>query len=71
MPIKSMVLVKVRVLRGDYGVLEIGRDLTEWNKFVVFAIRRPVNPGLDAALDVHCGCGWIDPPGSHQDQRGK
>jgi hypothetical protein len=30
-----------------------------------------VNPGLQAALDVHCGCRWIDPPGGHKEQRGK
>jgi hypothetical protein len=46
----------VRVLCGDYSVLEIGRDLAERNEFVAFAIRRVVNPGLQAALDVHRGC---------------
>jgi hypothetical protein len=30
-----------------------------------------VNPGLQAALDVHCGCRWVDPPGGHKDQSGK
>jgi hypothetical protein len=30
-----------------------------------------VNPGLQAALDVHRGCGRVDPPGGHKDQRGK
>jgi hypothetical protein len=52
-------------------VLEIGRDLAERNEFVAFAIRRVVNPGLQAALDVHRGCRWVDPPGGHKDQRGK
>jgi hypothetical protein len=70
-PIESMVLVEVRVLRGDYSVLEIGRDLAERNEFVAFAIRRVVNPGLQAALDVHRSCRWVDPPGGHKDQRGK
>jgi hypothetical protein len=70
-PIESMVLVEVRVLCGDYSVLEIGRDLAERNEFVAFAIRRVVNPGLQAALDVHRGCRWVDPPGGHKDQRGK
>src|SRR5258708_15494589 len=66
-----MVPVEVRVLCGDYSVLEIGRDLAERNELVAFAIRRAVNPGLQAALDVHCGCRWVDPPGGHKDQRGK
>jgi hypothetical protein len=66
-----MVLVEARVLRGDYCVLEIGRDLAEGNEFVAFAIRRVVNPGLQAALDVHRGSRWVDPPGGHKDQRGK
>jgi len=70
-PIESMVLVEVRVLCGDYSVLEIGRDLAERNEFVAFAIRRVVNLGLQAALDVHRGCRWVDPPGGHKDQRGK
>jgi hypothetical protein len=65
-----MVLVEVRVLRGDYSVLDIGRDLAERNE-LAFAIRRVVNPGLQAALDVHRGCRWVDPPGGHEDQRGK
>src|SRR5271169_809927 len=66
-----MVLVEVRVLCGDYSVLEIGRDLAERNEIVAFAIRRVVNPGLQAALDVYRGCRWVDPPGGHKDQRGK
>src|ERR1019366_4574848 len=70
-PIESMVLVEARVLCGDYSVLEIGRNLVERNEFVAFAIRRVVNPGLQAALDVHRGRRWVDPPGGHKDQRGK
>ena len=66
-----MVLVEVRVLCGDYSVLEIGRDLAERNEFVAFAIWRVVNPGLQAALDVHRSCRWVDPPGGHKDQHGK
>jgi hypothetical protein len=50
-----MVLVEARVLRGDYSVLEIGRDLAERNEFVVFVIRSVVNPCLQMALDVHRG----------------
>ena len=70
-PIESMVLVEVRVLCGDYGVLEIGRDLAERNEFVAFAIRSVVNPGLQAALDVDRGRRRVDPPGGNKDQRGK
>src|SRR5258708_12615 len=66
-----MVLVEMRVLCGDYSVLEIGRDLAERNEFVAFAIRLVVNPGLQAALDVHRGCRGIDPPGGHKGQSGK
>src|SRR5208282_1212442 len=70
-PIEPMVLVEARVLRGDNSVLEIGRDLAERNEFVAFAIRSVVNPGLQAALEVHRGCRWVDPPGGQKDQRGK
>jgi hypothetical protein len=45
--------------------------LAQRDKFVAFAIRRVVNPGLQAALDVHHGGRWVDPPGGHKDQRGK
>jgi len=48
-----MVLVEATVLRGDYSVLEIGRDLAERNEFVVFTIRFALNPGLNAALYVN------------------
>jgi len=70
-PIESMVLVKVRVLCGDYSVLQVGRDLAERNEFVALAIRRAVNPGLHAALHVHRGCWWVDPPCGHKNQHGK
>ena len=70
-PIESMVLVEVRVLGGDYSVLEIGRDLAERNEFVLFAIWLVETPGLQAALDVHRCRRWVDPPGGHKDQRGK
>jgi hypothetical protein len=50
-----MVLVEASVLRRDYGVLKMGRDLAEWNELVVFVIRSVVNPGLQTALDVHRG----------------
>ena len=66
-----MVLVKVRVLGGDYRVLEIRGDLAERNKFVALAIRRLLNPGLQASFDVHRGGRRVDPPGRHQNQRGK
>ena len=70
-PIEAMVLVETRVLSCDYSVLEIGRDLAERNEFVAFLIRRAMNPGLHAALDVHRGGRWVDPPGSHKDQQSK
>jgi hypothetical protein len=70
-PIESMVLVEVRVLRGDYSVLEIGRNLAERNEFVVLVIRRVVNPGLQSALDVHRGRRWVNPPRGYKEQRGR
>src|SRR5882757_3513715 len=66
-----MVLVEVRVFCGDYSVLEIGRDLAERNEFVAFAIRRVLNPGLQAALDVHRGCWWVNPSDGHEGQDSK
>src|SRR6516164_8666652 len=60
-PIESMVLVEARVFRGDDSMLEIGRDLAQRNEFV----RRVVNPSLQAALQVHRGGWWVDPPSSH------
>ena len=70
-PIESMMLVEARVFRGDDSMLEIGRDLSQWNEFVSFVIRRAVNPGLQVALHVHRGGWWVDPPGSHKDQHSK
>jgi hypothetical protein len=37
-PIEPMVLVKAPVLRSDYRMLEIERDLAERNEFVTFLI---------------------------------
>jgi hypothetical protein len=70
-PIEAMVLVEARVFRGDDSVLKIGRDLTERNKFVAFAVRRVVSPSLQATLDVHCSGRWIDPPGSQKEEHGE
>ena len=64
-----MMLIEARILGGDDRVLEIERDLAERNEFVVFVIRRVVNPSLQVALDVHRGCRRVDPPGSQKDQR--
>ena len=50
-----MVLVEARVLSGDNGVLEVGRDLAKRNEFVALVIRSVVNPRLQVALDVDCG----------------
>jgi hypothetical protein len=30
-----------------------------------------VNPGVQAALQVHRGGRWVDPPGNHKDHHGK
>jgi len=30
-----------------------------------------MNPGLHAALHVHCGCGWVDPAGGNKDECGE
>jgi hypothetical protein len=70
-PIEPMVLVEACVLRGDDGMLQIGRDLAERNELVAFAIRRVVKPGLQAALRVHRGCRWVDPPRGQNYHRGK
>ncbi len=70
-PIEAMVLVEACILGGDDSVLEIGRDLAERNEFVALAIGPVVNPGLKAALEVHGGCGWVDPAGSNQEQSRK
>lgn len=70
-PIESMMLVEARVFRGDDSMLEIGRDLAQRNEFVMFVIGRVVNPCLHAALQVHRGSRWVDPPGSYKDQHGK
>ncbi len=68
-PIESMMLVKARVFCGDDSMLEIGRDLAQRNKCISFVIRRVVNPGLQAALHMHRGGRWVDPPRSHEDQQ--
>jgi hypothetical protein len=40
--------------------------LAQRNEFVSLAIRRVVNPGLQAAFHVHRGGRWVDPPGSYK-----
>jgi hypothetical protein len=62
------VLIEARILCGNYCVLEIGRDLAERNEFVAFMIRSAMNPDLQVALDVYCGCRRVDPPGGQQDE---
>jgi hypothetical protein len=64
-------LVEARVFGCNHGMLEIGRDLAERNEFIAFVIRSVVSPGLQAALDVHRGGGWVDPPGGEKKQRGE
>jgi len=70
-PIESMVLVEARVLGSDDRVLEIGRDLAERNELVALVIGREVNPGLQAALDVHRGGGRVDPAEGHKHKGGQ
>jgi hypothetical protein len=66
-----MVLVETRVLGSNDSVLEVGRDLAEWNELVALVIGRSVHPGLHAALDMYRGCRWVDPSGRYKKQRGK
>jgi len=70
LPIEAMVLIEARILRGDDGVLEIGRDLAEWNEFVVCQVRLVMNESLEAALDMDRGCRWVDPAGGYEGERG-
>ena len=70
-PVESVMLVESGVLGGNDSVLEIGRDFPERNEFVAFVIWRAVNPGLQAALDMHRS-GWrVDPAGGQKCQRGQ
>jgi len=52
---RCVVLIEACVFRGDYSMLEIGRNLAERNEFVAFVIGSVVNPSLEAALEVNCG----------------
>ena len=70
LPIESTVLVEARILRGDHGVLEIGRNLAQWNELVSFVIGLVANPGLQTALHVNRGRWWVDPTGRHKEQNG-
>jgi hypothetical protein len=56
-PIEPMVLVEARVLRSDYGVLEIGRDLVDRNESVALVIRRAVNLDLQSHFRIIAGAG--------------
>jgi hypothetical protein len=66
-PIEAMVLVETRIFRGNDRVLKIGRDLTERNKFIAFAIGRWLKPGLQTTLGLHSSGWWVDPPGRHKE----
>src|SRR5579875_353988 len=69
MPVEAMVLVEAGVLGGHGGVLQIGRDLAEGDERIALVIGLAVNPGLQAALEVHGG-GWrVDPAGGYEHQR--
>jgi len=71
MPVEAVMQVEARVLGGDHGVLEIGRDLIEWNEVVALVIVRLVNPGLQTALRLHGGGGRVDPTSSNEEQSGE
>jgi hypothetical protein len=45
--------------------------LVQRDEFVSFVVWRVVNPGLQAALHMHRGGRWVDPPGSHKEQNSK
>jgi len=66
-----VVLVEARVLRGDDGVLEVGGDLAEGDEGVALLVGLVVNPGLETALDMDSGGGWIDPVGGDEGERQK
>ena len=66
-----MVQVEAGVFCGDYGVLEVGRDLAEGHEVKLGMIRLAVDPGLKAALDVDGCCGWVDEAEGDQGERGK
>jgi hypothetical protein len=69
-PVEAVMLVEASILGGDYGVLEIGRNLGERKEIKPFLIGPVMNPGLQSALDVHCSCRWVDPPDGNKQQRG-
>src|SRR5215467_5882112 len=66
-----MMLIKTPVFRRNDGMLEIERDLAQWNELVSFMVGRVVNPGLQLALHVNCGGRRVDPPRSHKNHRSK
>jgi hypothetical protein len=70
-PIKAMMLVETPIFRGDDRVLKVGRDLTERNKVVAFAIRGVVHKGLQVTLGLYCSCRRINPPGHDKEERGE
>jgi hypothetical protein len=69
LPIEAMVLVEARVLGGDDGVLEVGRDLVYGDELVVGVVRLVMNEGLEAALDVDGGGGRVDKFGGDESER--
>src|SRR6185369_9212335 len=60
-PIEAAMLVEAPILGGDDGVLELGRDLREWNELVALLVRLVPDPGLQAPLDLDGGGRRIDP----------
>ena len=70
-PIEAVVVVETRILRGDDSVLEIWRDSIQRYELVAVVIGLAVNRGLQAAFDVDCRGGRIDPAGEDQCERGQ
>ena len=65
-----MVLVKARIFRRHYGVLEIGRDLGERNEMVALLVGAILEPRLKLPLALYRGRGWIDPSRQQEQERG-
>ena len=70
-PVEAVVLVEARVLGGDNGVLEAGRDLGEREVGFARVVGLVLEPGLEAALDVDGGGGRVDPAEGDEEERGQ
>lgn len=63
--------VKARVLSGDDGVLEVGRDLIHGDEDVALMIGSAVEEGLHAAFDADGGGGRVNEAQGDESERGK